>query len=175
MCQLWEVARCHLSVITWRGAQSWFSLEPRAVQKYSSSGREKHVSIVEQVDSVRLCGRSGIRRCKLQEMERKAHVENLATCLRSKEEALSIWQLQFLSEGITHFGFYHSSPWDKNLDAFPNKKTEPEVREGKACVCVCSQRSFWENPGIFRSPLTVFCLRWHTDIMCFFISLSSVF
>ena len=110
----------------------------------------------------------------------KVHVENLATCLRSKafapKQALSIWELRFLSEGVTQLGFYHSPPCDKNLDAFPNKKTEPEFREGKACVCVsvCSQCSFWEDPGISSGLHLQFSASVDTHIICFFISLSSV-
>ena len=46
--------------------------------------------VVEQVDSVRPCVGSSIRHRKPQELERKVHVENLAMCLRSKQEALSI-------------------------------------------------------------------------------------
>lgn len=46
--------------------------------------------VVEQVDSVRPCVGSGVGHRKPQELERKIHVEDLAMCLRSKKEALSI-------------------------------------------------------------------------------------
>ena len=110
----------------------------------------------------------------------KVHVEDLATCLRSKEAALSIWELRFLSEGVTHLGFYHSPPWDKNLDAFPNKKNRARSHRRESvcvCVCVCVLSAAFEKTQEYLQVSTYSFLpqlthRYH--LLLYFISLSSV-